>query len=254
MTRRDWKSFDSLHSSDDEFTEGGFKSHLKGEGFFGLFLNGVLVGHMNLNLFGDDECHFQHIFIGEEYRGKGFSNALMEYSFNWYRERGIRRAHLYTEVGNETAQYLYKKYGFTLDSRAWHFIVPFSTLSPSNRYTCHEILEENIDPVDNRFQRLPAGEIRRWLNSDSRMGLMLKDTQGGIVGACLFTPDFPGCRPFEVSTLDCFDDFIAGIKERSLPEFDFVRLTFAGNDELAGLCKQRGYELVHEMFHFVQDL
>lgn len=71
---------------------------------------------------------------------------------------------------------------------------------------------------------------------------------------CLFTPAFPGCRPFEIDKVEGFDDFISGIKSRSLPEFDYVRVVFAGDDDLANLCKKRGYELVDEMFYFTMEI
>jgi hypothetical protein len=54
--------------------------------------------------------------------------------------------------------------------------------------------------------------------------------------------------------MDCFDDFVIGIKSYSHSEFDFVRVVFAGNDELAELRKTRGYGLVDEMFYFTQVL
>jgi GNAT superfamily N-acetyltransferase len=254
MTAQDWDAFTRVGSSIETISADHFTRRVAKGGFFGLFIEPDMVGHMNLNLYGDDEGHFQSIYIDLGHRGKGLSNTMMAHALNWYRERDVKRVHLYTDVDNDVAHSLYKKYGFTVDSRSWHFIVPFSTINPSSKYTSHEILEEDIDAVGSRFQRLPAGEIRRWLNNESRMSLMLKDTQGRIVGACLFMPSFPGCRPFEISTVSCFDDFIVGIKARSLPQFDFVKLTFAGDDELAGLCKQRGYELVHEMLYFTQDL
>ena len=248
MTLSDWKPLEGGVSERD------FQKRVEKGGFFGLFLADALIGSMNLNLFGDDECHFQHILISKEYQGRGFANLLMEHSFEWYRENGVRKIHLYTEVTNEVAQSLYRKFGFAIDSRAWHFVVPFSTLKPQKKYTCQEILEEEIGSLDGKFDRFPAGEIRCWQTNDEKQTLTLKDDGGVIVGACLFTPGFPGCRPFEIKRLDCFDDFITGIMVRSLPENDFVRIVFAGNDPLAELCKQREYELVHEMYYFTQEL
>ncbi|MFW9814270.1 MAG: GNAT family N-acetyltransferase [Candidatus Thorarchaeota archaeon] len=254
MTVGNFDAFNRLHSFEETITNEGFKQRVEKGGFFGLFLLDVLLGYMNLNLFSEDEGHFQSIFIGEEHRGKGYSNILMKYAIKWYLEQGAKRVHLYTEVDNEIAQGLYRKHGYEIDSRAWHFIVPFSTLKPKIRYTCHEVMEDEIDLVGKLSHRLPAGEIRRWMGSDSRRVLALKDDQGDVKGACLFAPSFPGCRPFVISHPDCFDDFIIGIKKRSLPEFDYVRIVFSGNDNLAEICKERGYELFDEMFYFTMEL
>jgi GNAT superfamily N-acetyltransferase len=251
ITMSDWKVFAPMRTALlDEVSKESFKRRVEKGGFFGLFLGSTMVGYTNLNLFGDDEGHFQGIFIKEEHRGKGFSNLLMEHSFRWYKEQGVKKIHLYTEVDNHVAQNLYRKFGLSIDSRAWHFVVPFVSLKPLEKYTCHEIAEEDIDLVGDLFERLPAGEIRRWLASGEILALTLKDNDRRIEGACLFTREFPGCRPFEIQKVECFDDFIIGIKSRSLSEFDYVRIVFAGNESLARLCKERGYELVHEMFYF----
>jgi GNAT superfamily N-acetyltransferase len=254
MVVEDFEAFKELHSFEETITDEGFNQRVLKGGFFGLFLGDLLVGYMNLNLFSNDEGHFQSIFIGEEHRGKGHSNILMEHAIKWYQEQGVKRVHLYTEVDNEVAQGLYRRHGYEIDSRAWHFIVPFSTVKPKKKYTCQDVIEDEMDLVGNLSHRLPAGELRRWGESENRRALALKDNQEEVKGACLFAPSFPGCRPFEIQSLDCFDDFIIGIKKRSLPEFDYVRIVFSDNDDLAGLCKDRGYELFDEMFYFTKEL
>lgn len=223
-------------------------------GFFGLFIGEKIVGYVNLNPYGDDQGHFQSIYISREHRGKGLSHAMMEHALAWYKERGVRKVHLYTEVDNKAAQSLYRKHNFTLDSRSWHFVVPFSTLEPKEKFTCQEVSESEIEVAGGFSERLPSGEIRRWHSSNDRRPLMLRDHEGVVAGVCMFTPGFPGCRPFEIRNSECFDDFILGIKARSLPEFDYVRVVFAGNDDLASLCKNRGYDLVDEMFYFTAEI
>ena len=44
------------------------------------------------------------------------------------------------------------------------------------------------------------------------------------------------------------DDYVEGIRHYARPEFDYIRLTFTDNPELAQLCNSRGYRLHHTLF------
>ncbi|MHA2359780.1 MAG: hypothetical protein ACXAB5_05880, partial [Candidatus Thorarchaeota archaeon] len=47
--------------------------------------------------------------------------------------------------------------------------------------------------------------------------------------------------------VECFDDFLNGIKKFSLPEFDYCRVTFTDIPELAELCTKREFRLHHRL-------
>jgi ribosomal protein S18 acetylase RimI-like enzyme len=240
----------------DEETWGRFQRLVQGDAFFGLFVDGLLIGHLNLLPFGDDSSHFQGVYILSEHRGKGYGNLFMEHALEWYREQGsIRKVHLYTEQTNKVAQNLYKKYGFEITSEAWHFFVPFDSLSPQNKHGCEEIQEDEIDVVGASFESaMPASYIRRNLSSERTRMIKLVDGKGDIAGVCRLNPNFPGCFPFAIGEVDVFDDFIEGLREFSSDEFDYVRVTFFGIPELANLCKSRKYQLHHELFRMTRRL
>ncbi|MFX1562477.1 MAG: hypothetical protein ACFFDP_04135, partial [Promethearchaeota archaeon] len=98
-----------------------------------------------------------------------------------------------------------------------------------------------------------ATQIRRFIDK-GYLVFTLKSLGGKIVGACRFTPSFPGCFPFEIENIDSFDDFISGLRPYSLPQFDFVRVTFTDNDELAQLCNSRSYKLHHLLYKMQLEL
>ncbi|MFX0207555.1 MAG: hypothetical protein ACFFDT_16330, partial [Candidatus Hodarchaeota archaeon] len=101
----------------------------------------------------------------------------------------------------------YKKFGFSISGTTWHYFVPFDSLRPLNIYTCKEILENEIDLVGQKYiDTLPAAQIERFLASDEFHVLTLKNDNEDIVGACRFTPSFPGCFPFVLDIIDSFDD------------------------------------------------
>jgi hypothetical protein len=60
--------------------------------------------------------------------------------------------------------------------------------------------------------------------------------------------------PFRIDNLDGIDDFISGLEEYSLPEYDYVRLTFTDNENLAELCDKRGYKQHHRLYRMKAEV
>ena len=249
MKEEDYPQFhihDSETFPDDLVEADWFKSRIERDGCFKLELDGELIGQLIISRFGEDDSHLGRIGVSKKHRGKGYGRLLMEYGMNWFRSQdGVNRVHLYTQHDNYTAQSLYKSFGFVKSGTTWHYFVPFDSLQPSNKYTCHMIEKDEIEEVGHQYNALPAAQIERFLSYDEHLVLVLKDSSGSIQGAARFTPSFPGSFPFEISRTDCFDDFVHGMKEFSLPEFDYVRVTFTDNPELAEVCEQRNYKLHH---------
>ena len=179
----------------------------------------------------------------------------MESAVDWFKKENAPRAILYTQDYNTVAQHLYKKFGFSVTGTTWHYFVPFSTINPTGLYSCQRINDDEIDIVGTRYnESFPASQIRRFLESDENIVLILKDENGQLQGACRFSPLFPGCFPFEIESPECLDDFVFGIQKLSLPENDYVRLTFTDNPELAALCDSRGYRLHHRLYKMTLNL
>ena len=258
MREDDWDQFqvhDAETFPDDLMNEEWFKSRVERDGCFMMELDGEFIGQLIVSRFGDDDGHLGRIGVSKKHRGKGYGRLLMKYAMDWFRiQDGVNRVHLYTQHDNYVAQSLYKTFGFVKSGTTWHYIVPFNSLHPSNKYTCQVIEKEEIEEVSQQYNSLPASQIERFLSYDEHLVLVLKDSSGLIQGAARFTPSFPGSFPFEISRIDCFDDFVHGMKAFSLPEFDYVRVTFTDNPELAELCARRDYRLHHKLFKMTHIL
>ncbi|MFX1607075.1 MAG: GNAT family N-acetyltransferase, partial [Promethearchaeota archaeon] len=216
---------------------------------------GRIIGNLIVARFGEDEAHLARIGVSKSHQGKGYGSLLMEHAIDWFHEQGgISAAHLYTQDFNKTAQNLYKKYGFTRAGTTWHYFVPYDSIESKKKYTCQEILEEEIDSVGDRFPSLPPEQIRRFLTYDEYLILTLKDLKGDIAGVCRFTPAFPGCFPFEITDVNGFDDFVDGLREFKHPEHDYCRVTFTDIPQLAKLCERRNYRLHHRLHKMTLSL
>ncbi len=172
----------------------------------------------------------------------------MEKAIHWFHQQGdIKLIRLYTQDFNVSALHLYKKFGFQVKGTSWHYFVPFKAIQPLGKYSCFPVNEEEIPLVAKRYPNtMPVTQIRTWIERGMLI-LKLVDSLGNLMGATRFSPDFPGAFPFELKTVDAFDDFIAGIRQCSLPHFDYTRVTFNDNLELADFLKHRNYKLHHRL-------
>ncbi len=258
MRKEDWDAFQRIDQAifpDDRMEEATFSDRVELGGFFAVEQEGKLVGQLIVSRFGETGAHLGRIGVAKQLQRQGLGTILMKHAIEWFKEQeGVTHVLLYTQHDNYPAQQLYKRFGFKVTGTTWHFYVPFNTLKPLHQCSCHPILSEEIDTVGKRYQAsMPAAQIRRFLQREHLI-LTLKDGEGRIVGACRFSPKFPGCFPFEIEHLECFDDFIEGLRPHSLPEFDYVRVTFTENPELAKLLEGRQCKLHHRLFQMRLDL
>jgi GNAT superfamily N-acetyltransferase len=259
MRKEDWGAFteiDQVIFPDDRIEqEQSFIDRVEQGNFFALDVDGKLAGYLIVARFGENGAHLGRIGVIKERQRQGLGTLLMKHALKWFREQGgIAYALLYTQHDNHPAQQLYRQFGFKISGVTWSFYVPFHTLTPIHRYSCQPIQTEEIAAVGTQYEAtLPAASIHRFLER-GHLVHTLKDVEGQIVGACRFTPQFPGCFPFEIDHLDCFDDFIHGLRPWSLPEFNYMRVTFTENPALAKLLEERQYKLHHKLFQMRVEL
>ncbi|MHA2064402.1 MAG: GNAT family N-acetyltransferase [Candidatus Thorarchaeota archaeon] len=252
MRAEDWKEYEKLDEElfpDDRVNHESFQKQFTKDGFFALDVGDRLAGMLIVSRFGEDAGHLARIGVAKSMQNRGLGARLMEYALEWFRNEKISNAILYTQDHNKQAQHLYKKFGFERVGTTWHYFVPFDSLIPSGNYLCANIHENEIESVGEKYHEyLPAAQIRRFLQSEDSQVLVLKSKVGDIVGACRFTPSFPGCMPFRIDNLDTLDDFISGLQALSLLEYDYIRLTFTDNEDLAAICDKRGYKQHHRLY------
>jgi RimJ/RimL family protein N-acetyltransferase len=259
VIEEDWEEFHEMEKNcfeeGDRIKEDEFFHLVKAGNFFALEIAGSIVGELRVSRFGSDEAHIGRVGVARSHQRQGYGKVLMDYAIDWFKkERDIKTVHLYTQDYNVASQSLYRRYGFDVTGTTWSYVVPFSGLEPKGNFKCQEIKQEEIELVSEMFPSLPAAQISKLLENPRQLVLTLKNNEGVIVGAARFAPSFPGCFPFEITSVDCFDDFISGIKELTPSEFDQMRSTFTDNEELAELCGERGYHLHHRLYRMSLNL
>jgi len=254
MQNDEWIMFRQLDCAifeeDDQVREEYFHQRVQKPGFFAMKSEeGHLIGYLILGRFSDEIAHLGRIGIQKPMQSQGLGSQLMEYALDWFRKQeGIRVVRLYTQIDNLHAQGLYKKFGFKVSGHTWHYFVPFRSLQTSGDYSLHEAQPNEFQTIANLFPAsLPLQAIQNYIKGEQLI-YILKDSSNCIVGACRFTPSFPGCFPFELIDVSCFDDFVHAFQPLCDPPSDLLRITFHENQNLASLCETRGYHLHHKLF------
>jgi GNAT superfamily N-acetyltransferase len=67
--------------------------------------------------FGGHTGLLDELFIAEEWRGKGFGGAALQFATDWCRARGFEAVRLEVDPRNLTGQRLYRRAGFELQER-----------------------------------------------------------------------------------------------------------------------------------------
>lgn len=256
MTKHDWDDFQKLDCEvfpNDEMPEEHFKIWVERGGFFALDYEESMIGYLLLTVFGENEGHIMRIAVDPLQQHKGFGSRLLEHALNWSRQKKLHAVRLYTQDDNRAAQALYRKLGFVVSGTSWHHIVPLESIQPVGEYSCHLIQDQEIEAVGTKYSSLPSAQIRRFLDAGNLV-VVLKNSESEIVGACRFTPSYPGCFPFEIDDVEALDDFIFGLKPYMLPEFDYIRITQTDNLDLASECELRGYKLHHRLLKMTRQL
>jgi ribosomal protein S18 acetylase RimI-like enzyme len=254
MRNDEWAMFHQIDceifEKEDQLQKEFFQERVKEPGFLALETKQeALIGYLVLGQFTEEIAHLGRIGVQKAEQSHGYGSTLMEYAIDWFMKRkGVNEIQLYTQVDNVHAQGLYKKYGFKVIGQTWHYFIPFDILHATGEYLIQIAQPEEYKTIADLFpSSLPTGAIRRFIEREQYIHT-LKDHFGHILGASRFTPNFPGCFPFELLTLSAFDDYILAFQPLCDPPSEILRITFHNNKQLAILCETRGYHLHHKLF------
>ncbi len=80
--------------------------------------NKLIIGHISLRLSDDRQRgHIFHLIIAPEYRGQGYARKLINYLENIASELMLEKLTLYVNPGNQIAQQLYDKLGYSTEGK-----------------------------------------------------------------------------------------------------------------------------------------
>ena len=259
LESKDWSQFEILETDafqSDVMDLSEFERHVQEDGFFGLFNDSnTLIGYLYCGLYGK-YAHLHRIGILSSERGKKYGSILFEKAIKYFEEQNKPNFNLFVETHNTPAISLYKKYGLQIMFESWHFIIKKEIFDQTKGKVLYntsikDLTIDSLNLVEKNFPSANIDELKGLLDaiakgSSNRFVAMFLETD--LQAIARFNRKFSGCRPFFIKDLLIFDSFIEQLFALTLPEKDYVRITFDNNDELASLCKKRNFTVHHHLY------
>jgi GNAT superfamily N-acetyltransferase len=203
-----------------------------------------LVGYSWLSI--SDKARIKRIAVAPGYRSRGIGSRLMERMIQKAQDSDARAVTLSVQQDNPAAIALYKKYGFQVRGESRQFQVDVDQFG---------LAWTSCVPVSDYGGILPP-DIARWRPSHNPpltyILLFTRDTT--IVGFARFSPEFPGCSPFEV-----YDDeadiaaILSSIREYALAGKKKIKIT-TGNNLAIDLLSQAKYRENYCLFEMTREI
>ena len=85
--------------------------------FWVLDAGGAVAGVIGVVPLDGETCELRRLYVGMEWRGRGFGSTLIRTVIAWARDKGRRRVVLWSDVLFDAAHHLYTKHGFAATQR-----------------------------------------------------------------------------------------------------------------------------------------
>jgi ribosomal-protein-alanine N-acetyltransferase len=162
--------------------------------FFALFTADAFIGFAAF-IIRENRSHLRRIGIHPDFRARGLGGRLMERMLQRTKEQGVDFLDLWVEQGNQAAINLYQKFGYFITGESTQFLVPIlsSDTEDFSVISVQQYLTRNPGLSDQSFFRKFAD---RHNPPQTYVLVFLQKDQP--VGFTCFSPDLPGCYPFEL--------------------------------------------------------
>jgi len=237
LTVEEWANFhemDLLIFKDEPMTEETFRSSIASINSLIIVVidkeTKKFIGYLMIRIHGN-EGHIARIGVHPDFQRKGLGSVLLEKSIHHLKKGKCTNYFLYVLEENIPAINLYKKYGFYEETISYQFKVPFTKLPEKPRGKCRHVEWGEIQLISLRFNQNPF-RIQQFFGNENQHVLTF-EIMGQQIGFCRFSPNFPGAMPFILKDTNYIFDFVAHLKELiTNKEFDYIRITFDGQDKL----------------------
>ncbi len=255
---QDWEEIQELDAEvfpDERLTKENYQEIYERQNsrIFLAIIKNQISGYLILTV-DETICLINRVGVRPTHQRKGIGTVIMRNAIYWAKKTNqIRQLKLYVLSNDLAPNALYQKVNFAIAGKAWHFIIRFDQLEDEKPgYRSSKLKEDEIPFICQKFS-LNEKMIQRFLKNSNYRSLILR-RNSEIIGYCRFAPSFPGAKPFILLDTNGFDSFSSCIKAYSKAEFNYFRITFEDNEELASLCSIRGYKLHHELYYMTRDV
>ena len=249
LTYTELSQLNNLCFQDEPFSAYDFQAYQL-QGIWALYDGDLLVG-FGVSMLGPDRVHIRRIAVHPDYRSKGLGSRLMAAMIDQAQNAGFERVTLNVRQDNPAAIRLYEKFRFLVFGESVQFIATVGTTTDTdlNVMAVPAYLQEVQHPSYlDRLARLKESQ-----DPPKRYALVFL-RKGLLVGLTLFSPDFPGCRSFEVFTeVKDIQQLVNLLEPFTRPDKRTIRITTRDQAAIA-LFRDAGVRENYRLFEMSTEL
>ncbi len=257
LTQTDWEKFhtmDKLIFPDDHYTKESFSSSLPGlNSLFVVMIHKEtkdFIGYYRIGIYGN-LGHITRIGVHPDFRRRGYGSILFEKSIYYLEKKACQKYYLYVLENNTPAIDLYKKYGFTTETKSYQYLVPKKHLLEKVRGRCRHVEWGEIQMISLRFSLNPF-QIQQYFTRENQH-VLIYEVMGQQKGFCRFSPGFPGAMPFILKDPSYAIDFVSilngFITDKKLGD---IKITFDGQENLVQKLNEEKIPLNYELLRMTR--
>lgn len=201
----------------------------------------------------EDRAHIRRIGVHPDYRRQGLGMTLMESMLEKAVKLVVNLVDLMVQQDNAPAIRLYEKYNFQITDESIQFATPNSPMEAEG----YSVIP--LDRIQNRTDFGPyADQLRDWAaaHHPPEKWVLVFYKRGTPIGFTRFSPDFPGCSPFELFNTEDVEDIltlVSQIHPYTLPGKKTIKIT-TNNPKAISLLKRAGIPENYRLYQMVKIL
>jgi ribosomal protein S18 acetylase RimI-like enzyme len=220
--------------------------------FWIIYEQDALIGYSVMTNSGE-KAHIRRIGIHPDFRSKGFAAKLMDRMLNRANDLDVNIVTLSVQQDNRAAIHLYEKYGFRVTGESVQFSVPIIPMRVEPYY----IISIDEYQVNEKYYP-PIQQILDWADGHQppHKFVLVFLRQDIPVGFVRFSPDYPGCQPFELFSDQDVEDIrilVSLLDEYALPGKRTIKIT-TGNSRAIELFRSASTKENYSLYEMVKIL
>ena len=216
-------------------------------------LDGAAVGYGFYRTLADTG-YVTNLVVAPSARRAGVGRALMDAMAARFRAAGATNWCLNVKVDNAPAIRLYERCGLLAryDSAVmrirWELIDALP--APSSAATARMATTADAERIERALALLPGKVMRRPLDAEHRVPMVLVDDAERVIGFADFVTTFPGAFPFRVARPELAGALLRALRPHARPEHERVQIVIDDDPATCDLLSAAGATTFERIRHY----
>ncbi len=194
--------------------------------------------------------YVRQVVVAPEARGRGLGRALLEDVARRLEAAGCTTWRLNVVPDNDPARRLYRGLGMVDRHATWVLRFPWSIVATLPG--AEGVRASPVEPAEDALVEAATGLVAGQLGDARRLGgrvLIAARDAGGVVGAAVFDPRFPGAFPFRPRDAAVARALLEAMAPHALPDPPHVQVVVEENAAVASALRDAGADQRMHLVH-----